>query len=91
MAGRPPRWSAACYGWANQVFALTTLPRAEPAGGLEFGGLTAAGGTNGELDAAMTALPVEEASGLTTLSLFSHPPRWFPLFRSVDKLRLHRA
>ncbi|VDY46498.1 LysR family regulatory protein [Salmonella enterica subsp. enterica serovar Daytona] len=28
---------------------------------------------NGELDVAMTALPVEEASGLTTLSLFSHP------------------
>ena len=29
--------------------------------------------SNGELDLAMTALPVDEASGLTTLSLFSHP------------------
>jgi DNA-binding transcriptional LysR family regulator len=29
--------------------------------------------TNGELDVAMTALPVEEESGLATLPLFSHP------------------
>ena len=28
---------------------------------------------NGELDVAMTALPVEEESGLATLPLFSHP------------------
>ncbi|EBI9517946.1 LysR family transcriptional regulator [Salmonella enterica subsp. enterica serovar Rissen] len=40
----------------------------------EFGGLTVQQAVmNGELDVAMTALPVEEASGLTTLSLFSHP------------------
>lgn len=40
----------------------------------EFGGLTVQQAvTNGELDVAMTALPVEEESGLTTLSLFSHP------------------
>lgn len=28
---------------------------------------------NGDLDVAMTALPVEEESGLATLPLFSHP------------------
>lgn len=40
----------------------------------EFGGLTVQQAVmNGELDVAMTALPVEEESGLTTLSLFSHP------------------
>ncbi|EAA7245778.1 LysR family transcriptional regulator [Salmonella enterica subsp. salamae] len=40
----------------------------------EFGGLTVQQAViNGELDVAMTALPVAEASGLTTLSLFSHP------------------
>lgn len=40
----------------------------------EFGGLTVQQAvSNGELDLAMTALPVDEASGLTTLSLFSHP------------------
>ena len=40
----------------------------------EFGGLTVQQAVrNGELDLAMTALPVDEASGLTTLSLFSHP------------------
>lgn len=39
----------------------------------EFGGLTVQQAVmNGELDMALTALPVEE-SGLTTLSLFSHP------------------
>ncbi|MGL5700019.1 MAG: LysR family transcriptional regulator [Kluyvera sp.] len=40
----------------------------------EFGGLTVQQAVmNGELDLAMTALPVEEESGLTTLPLFSHP------------------
>ncbi|WP_297122518.1 LysR family transcriptional regulator [uncultured Enterobacter sp.] len=40
----------------------------------EFGGLTVQQAViNGELDVAMTALPVEEESGLATLSLFSHP------------------
>lgn len=40
----------------------------------EFGGLTVQQAVmNGELDVAMTALPVEEESGLTTLPLFSHP------------------
>ena len=40
----------------------------------EFGGLTVQQAvSNGELDLAMTALPVDEASALTTLSLFSHP------------------
>lgn len=40
----------------------------------EFGGLTVQQAvTNGELDLAMTALPVEEESGLATLALFSHP------------------
>ena len=40
----------------------------------EFGGLTVQQAvTNGELDLAMTALPVEEDSGLSTLPLFSHP------------------
>ena len=40
----------------------------------EFGGLTVQQAvTNGELDVAMTALPVEEESGLATLPLFSHP------------------
>lgn len=39
----------------------------------EFGGLTAQQAViNGELDMAMTALPIEEESGLTTLPLFSH-------------------
>ncbi|SUG97701.1 LysR family regulatory protein [Salmonella enterica subsp. enterica] len=59
----------------------------------EFGGLTVQQAVmNGELDVAMTALPVEEASGLTTLSLFSHPlVRAGSPFRSVDNRRLHRA
>ncbi|MEN0581777.1 DNA-binding transcriptional regulator, LysR family [Phytobacter palmae] len=40
----------------------------------EFGGLTVQQAViNGELDLAMTALPVEEDSGLSTLPLFSHP------------------
>ncbi|MEX3022410.1 LysR family transcriptional regulator [Kluyvera sp. STS39-E] len=40
----------------------------------EFGGLTVQQAVmNGELDIAMTALPVEEESALTTLPLFSHP------------------
>ena len=40
----------------------------------EFGGLTVQQAVmNGELDLAMTALPVEEDSGLITRSLFSHP------------------
>lgn len=40
----------------------------------EFGGLTVQQAVmNGELDLAMTALPVEEESGLATLPLFSHP------------------
>ncbi|HBX05704.1 MAG TPA: LysR family transcriptional regulator, partial [Leclercia adecarboxylata] len=40
----------------------------------EFGGLTVQQAViNGELDLAMTALPVEEDSGLTALPLFSHP------------------
>jgi len=40
----------------------------------EFGGLTVQQAvTNGELDLAMTALPVEEENGLATLPLFSHP------------------
>lgn len=40
----------------------------------EFGGLTVQQAViNGELDLAMTALPVEEESGLSTLPLFSHP------------------
>ncbi|MCC3261889.1 hypothetical protein LLE87_27325, partial [Paenibacillus polymyxa] len=40
----------------------------------EFGGLTVQQAVmNGELDVAMTALPVEEESGLATLPLFSHP------------------
>lgn len=39
----------------------------------EFGGLTVQQAvSNGELDVAMTALPVEEESGLATLPLFSH-------------------
>ncbi len=39
----------------------------------EFGGLTVQQAvTNGELDLAMTALPVEPGSGLATLPLFSH-------------------
>lgn len=39
----------------------------------EFGGLTVQQAvSNGELDLAMTALPVEEESGLATLPLFSH-------------------
>lgn len=40
----------------------------------EFGGLTVQQAVmNGDLDLAMTALPVEEESGLATLPLFSHP------------------
>ncbi|OHY62658.1 transcriptional regulator [Pluralibacter gergoviae] len=40
----------------------------------EFGGLTVQQAvTNGDLDVAMTVLPVEEESGLATLPLFSHP------------------
>lgn len=40
----------------------------------EFGGLTVQQAVmNGELDLAMTALPVDEESELTTLPLFSHP------------------
>ncbi|WP_079225663.1 LysR family transcriptional regulator [Citrobacter werkmanii] len=40
----------------------------------EFGGLTVQQAVmNGDLDVAMTALPVEEESGLATLPLFSHP------------------
>ncbi|HEX4500431.1 MAG TPA: LysR family transcriptional regulator [Scandinavium sp.] len=40
----------------------------------EFGGLTVQQAVmNGELDVAMTALPVDEESGLSTLPLFSHP------------------
>ena len=40
----------------------------------EFGGLTVQQAVmNGELDVAMTALPVEEESGLASLPLFSHP------------------
>ncbi|WP_342322606.1 LysR family transcriptional regulator [Kosakonia sp. BYX6] len=40
----------------------------------EFGGLTVQQAvSNGELDLAMTALPVEDESGLATLPLFSHP------------------
>ena len=40
----------------------------------EFGGLTVQQAVmNGELDVAMTALPVEAESGLATLPLFSHP------------------
>lgn len=40
----------------------------------EFGGLTVQQAViNGELDLAMTALPVEADSGLATLPLFSHP------------------
>jgi DNA-binding transcriptional LysR family regulator len=40
----------------------------------EFGGLTVQQAvSNGELDLAMTALPVEEDSGLSTLPLFNHP------------------
>lgn len=40
----------------------------------EFGGLTVQQAVmNGELDLAMTALPVEEESALATLPLFSHP------------------
>lgn len=39
----------------------------------EFGGLTVQQAViNGELDLAMTALPVEEENGLATLALFSH-------------------
>jgi len=40
----------------------------------EFGGLTVQQAVmNGELDLAMTAVPIEEESGLATLPLFSHP------------------
>lgn len=40
----------------------------------EFGGLTVQQAvSNGELDLAMTALPVDENSGLSTLPLFNHP------------------
>lgn len=40
----------------------------------EFGGLTVQQAvSNGELDLAMTALPVDEDSGLSTLPLFNHP------------------
>ncbi len=40
----------------------------------EFGGLTVQQAvSNGELDLAMTALPVDEDSGLGTLPLFNHP------------------
>lgn len=40
----------------------------------EFGGLAVQQAvSNGELDIAMTALPVEDGSGLSTLPLFSHP------------------
>ncbi|HDK6612607.1 TPA: LysR family transcriptional regulator [Klebsiella variicola] len=40
----------------------------------EFGGLTVQQAvSNGELDMAMTALPIEEGSHLTTLPLFNHP------------------
>ncbi|ADO50328.1 LysR family transcriptional regulator [[Enterobacter] lignolyticus] len=40
----------------------------------EFGGLTVQQAVmNGELDLAMTALPVDDESGLTTLPLFRHP------------------
>ncbi|UNK77448.1 LysR family transcriptional regulator [Raoultella planticola] len=40
----------------------------------EFGGLTVQQAvSNGELDLAMTALPVDEGSGLSTLPLFNHP------------------
>ncbi|WHP31069.1 LysR family transcriptional regulator [Trabulsiella odontotermitis] len=40
----------------------------------EFGGLTVQQAVmNGELDVAMTALPVEEENGMATLPLFSHP------------------
>ncbi|WLI75303.1 LysR family transcriptional regulator [Kosakonia sp. H02] len=40
----------------------------------EFGGLSVQQAvSNGELDLAMTALPVEDESGLATLPLFSHP------------------
>ena len=40
----------------------------------EFGGLTVQQAVmNGDLDVAMTVLPVEEESGLSTLPLFSHP------------------
>lgn len=40
----------------------------------EFGGLTVQQAVmSGDLDVAMTALPVEEESGLATLPLFSHP------------------
>lgn len=40
----------------------------------EFGGLTVQQAViNGELDVAMTALPVEEESGLADAPLFSHP------------------
>ncbi|VTN17381.1 LysR family regulatory protein CidR [Klebsiella pneumoniae] len=40
----------------------------------EFGGLTVQQAvSNGELDMAMTALPVEEDSSLTILPLFNHP------------------
>ncbi|MFK3704868.1 DNA-binding transcriptional LysR family regulator [Raoultella sp. BIGb0138] len=40
----------------------------------EFGGLTVQQAvSNGELDLAMTALPVDEESGLATLPLFNHP------------------
>ncbi|QKN83642.1 LysR family transcriptional regulator [Scandinavium goeteborgense] len=40
----------------------------------EFGGLTVQQAVmNGELDVAMTALPVDEDSGLSTMPLFSHP------------------
>ncbi|EHM51765.1 MAG: LysR family transcriptional regulator [Yokenella regensburgei] len=40
----------------------------------EFGGLTVQQAVvNGELDIAVTALPVDEESGLSTLPLFNHP------------------
>ncbi|WP_407208835.1 LysR family transcriptional regulator [Citrobacter sedlakii] len=40
----------------------------------EFGGLTVQQAVmNGELDVAMTALPIEAESGLATLPLFNHP------------------
>lgn len=40
----------------------------------EFGGLTVQQAVmNGELDVAMTALPIEDENGMATLPLFSHP------------------
>ena len=52
----------------------------------EFGGLTVQQAViNGELDLAMTALPVEEESMLTTRPLFSHP-LCVPVPRSGDWL-----